>query len=50
MKELPARKNIRLSGYDYSKAGYYFITVCVKDKQKLLGRIVGDAVLSVPII
>ena len=48
--ELPTRKNNRLLGYDYSSAGYYFVTLCVKDKRKLLGNVVGDAVLSVPIV
>ena len=43
MKELPTRKDIRLKGYDYSSAGYYFITICVKDKNEILGKIVGDA-------
>jgi len=42
-KELPVRKNIRLSGYDYSSAGYYFITICVKDRREMLGKIVGAA-------
>ena len=41
MKELPVRKSIRLKGYDYSNAGYYFITVCVKDGHEMLGSIVG---------
>jgi len=40
--ELPVRKNIRLKEYDYSNAGYYFVTVRVKDKHEMLGRIVGD--------
>jgi len=40
-KELPVRKKIRLEGYDYSKNGAYFITICVKDKHEMLGRIVG---------
>jgi len=31
MNELPTRKNIRLKEFDYSSAGYYFITICVKD-------------------
>ena len=35
MKELPVRKNIRLKNYDYSNTGYYFITICVKDKHEL---------------
>jgi len=39
-----------LEGYDYSNAGYYFVTVCVKDKHEILGKVVGGAVLSVPIV
>jgi REP element-mobilizing transposase RayT len=35
-KELPVRKNIRLQGYDYSSAGCYFITICVKDGHEIL--------------
>ncbi len=41
MKELICRKNPRLKNYDYSTSGMYFVTVCVKDKEKLLGKIVG---------
>ena len=49
MKELPARKTIRLKGYDYSSNGAYFITICVKDGHEMLGKIVvGDAPLRVP--
>ena len=29
------RKNVRLSGYDYSQTGAYFVTVCTKDRQTL---------------
>ena len=48
-KELPVRKSIRLKEYDYSSAGYYFVTVCVKDRHEMLGRIVvGDAPPRVP--
>ena len=36
MKELPVRKSIRLKGYDYSKAGYYYITICVKNGHEML--------------
>ena len=47
--ELPKRKSMRQHGYDYSHAGYYFITFCTKDKQPLLGKIaVGDAPPRVP--
>ena len=35
-KELPVRKHIRLEGYDYSKSGYYFITMCVKGGHEIL--------------
>ena len=48
MKELPVRKIIRLNDYDYSQAGYYFLTICIEDKNDMLGEIVGDAVLCVP--
>jgi len=33
---LQRRKNIRLAEYDYSQAGCYFITICTKDKTKIL--------------
>ena len=42
---------IRLSEYDYSASGAYFITVCVKDKQIRLSEIVetvGDGAFDVP--
>jgi REP element-mobilizing transposase RayT len=35
------RRSIRLKGYDYSRAGLYFITICVKDRACLFGEIVG---------
>lgn len=35
------RKSIRLKGYDYSKPGLYFITICVQDRKCLFGEIVG---------
>ena len=35
-KKLPKRKDIRLKNYDYSKSGAYFITICTKNKEKLL--------------
>ena len=36
MKELPTRINMRLKDYDYSNDGYYFITICIKDRHKIL--------------
>lgn len=48
MDKLPQRKNIRLKNYDYSKSGYYFITICTHHKQCLLSRIVGNGFHAVP--
>ena len=46
---LPRRKPTRLKWYDYSTPGAYFITICVKDREQLLSRIiVGDDTLSIP--
>lgn len=39
MNKLPQRKDTRLKHYDYSQSGYYFITICTKDKQNLLSKI-----------
>ena len=36
------RCSIRLAGYDYSQAGYYFVTVCVNNRELLLGEIKND--------
>ncbi|MTI55453.1 transposase [Geosporobacter ferrireducens] len=38
MENLPQRKPLRLRDYDYSQAGYYFVTVCVKDGECILCR------------
>ncbi|MDJ1473764.1 transposase [Xanthocytophaga flava] len=35
------RRSIRLSDYDYSLAGLYFVTICVKDRQCLFGHVNG---------
>ena len=45
---LPNRKPTRLKDYNYSRPGAYFITICTKDKQKLLSEIVGGGVLDAP--
>ena len=46
MKYDPAkhhRRSIRLQGYDYSQAGYYFVTICCYQRQRLFGKIVNGA-------
>jgi hypothetical protein len=46
--ELPKRKNTRLKNYDYNQNGAYFITICTKEKQKILCDIVGTGVPDGP--
>lgn len=38
---LPKRKNNRLGNYDYSQSGGYFITICTRNRKKILSEIVG---------
>ncbi len=35
--ELPKRKRMRLSGFDYSTAGCYFVTICTYNGKHLFG-------------
>lgn len=43
MKEtLPIRKRLRIKHYDYSKENMYFVTICIKDRLELLGKIKSD--------
>ena len=35
-------KSIRLPGYDYSRAGAYFVSICTKDRKCLFGEIVNQ--------
>lgn len=39
------RHSIRLAGYDYSSAGFYFVTICVQGRECLLGEIVDSEVI-----
>ncbi len=45
---LPKRKDTRLTGYDYSTPGAYFVTLCTKDREEILGRIVGGVACDAP--
>lgn len=41
------RKNTRLPDYDYSGNGFYFITVCTKNRENLFGEIKnGEMILN----
>lgn len=47
--ELPKRKPNRLKEYDYSDTGVYFITICTKDRKRLLSEIkVGFGIYDKP--
>ena len=39
------RQPNRLINHDYSENGYYFITICVKDKHNWFGDIVNDKII-----
>jgi len=36
------RRSIRRKGHDYAAAGHYFVTVCVRNRDPLLGVIDGE--------
>ena len=44
ISDYPQRKNTRLKTSDYSQPGYYFITLCTRDRAPLLGSIVEGVV------
>ena len=41
MSRLHDRRSNRLAGYDYSQPGCYFVTICTRNREHLLGRVVG---------
>ena len=41
-KELPKRKPTRLKNFDYSSAGAYFVTICIRDRMHILSEIVKE--------
>lgn len=43
--EIHHRRSIRLQHYDYSQAGFYFITLCVQNKESLFGEIIDDQMI-----
>jgi putative transposase len=42
------RRSIRLKGYDYSQSGMYFVTICIKSRERLLGEIVNEKMVVNP--
>lgn len=39
--KFPVRKPNRLVGFDYSSSNTYFLTICVNDKRRIFGKVVG---------
>ena len=42
------RRSLRLKGYDYSRDGAYFVTICTKNRECLFGEIVNGSMLLTP--
>jgi REP element-mobilizing transposase RayT len=38
-RDIHHRRSIRLGNYDYSRAGAYFVTICVQHRECLFGKI-----------
>jgi putative transposase len=43
--DIHRRCSIRLADYDYSSAGFYFVTICVQGRESLLGEVVDDGMV-----
>ncbi|MEW5701702.1 MAG: transposase [Candidatus Zixiibacteriota bacterium] len=41
----PTRRSVRLRGYDYTRAGAYFLTICTEDRAMSLGIVGNDSVV-----
>ncbi len=39
------RRSVRLTGYDYSQPGYYFVTICTQNRWPLFGEIQKGAMI-----
>ena len=39
------KKRYRLPGYDYSAQGYYFVTICTKDRERFFGQVVQERMI-----
>src|SRR5438309_999913 len=42
--KLPERQSIRLRGFEYARAGHYFVTICAFEKKMLFGTLVDEHV------
>ena len=39
LPQFPTRKSARLSTFNYSSGGYYFVTICTHERKYLFGEI-----------
>ena len=44
MKDHPTRRWPRLKGYDYSSEGFYYLTICTKNRKCLLSDIIQNGI------
>ena len=42
--DIHQRRSIRLAGHDYSSVGFYFVTICIQNRECFLGEIVDGEV------
>jgi REP element-mobilizing transposase RayT len=47
--KLPKRKHPRLAGKDYSDPGFYFVTICTRNRECLFGEIPADRLVPKPL-
>jgi REP element-mobilizing transposase RayT len=45
MNKLSKRKRTRLKEYDYSKYGFYFVTICIKNRREFFSRVVNSNIV-----
>jgi len=45
IEQIHNRKSIRLKEYDYSQGGWYYITICAKDKKCAFGKVVNGKMI-----
>jgi putative transposase len=48
-RELHHRRSIRIKGYDYSRPGSYFVTLCTQDRECWFGEVIYGTVQLSPI-
>jgi putative transposase len=48
MSSYPTRRHSRLSGYDYTTTGFYFVTLCIQDRLPLLGTVASGEMMHSP--